>query len=383
MTQFSPLDVDRPTVPGSAEAPAGSGQTISAGRVAGRRRRSWRLLLNAGVSGICLYFVLRQAAWHDIVAATRALDFRPLVLPLLLTVAALPLRPLRWQLIFPKALRPRFITAFCVTAIGNMVNNILPARGGDIVRCVMISPNAAISATSTAMATLALEKILDGLGLGLVLVAGVYLLGPPAWVGWLAAVSMGVFVCAFVFLALMRSFPRAVVRVVEHTLVRLRCPRLGRRLSDLIGSFIKGLATVGSVKQFARLGLLTALIWVVDAVGVWGLAHSLGLSLALHDALIVSAVIGLGLTIPAGPAGVGTYEAFAVAALALYSVPKEVAVSFAILGHLWAFLQTNGLGLSCLIVSRFGFGELTHLTSGHTGRSDTRVHGCAMTCSRP
>jgi uncharacterized membrane protein YbhN (UPF0104 family) len=59
----------------------------------------------------------------------------------------------------------------------------------------------------------------------------------------------------------------------------------------------------------------------------------------------VSAVLGLGLAVPAGPGFLGTFEFFAVAGLSLNGVETESALALALLLHAWSFLATSIFGL--------------------------------------
>ena len=54
--------------------------------------------------------------------------------------------------------------------IGNMANFLLPGRAGDLARCVLVGRAGSLTESSRTLATLAVEKVLDGLALvGMVL----------------------------------------------------------------------------------------------------------------------------------------------------------------------------------------------------------------------
>jgi hypothetical protein len=106
-----------------------------------------------------------------------------------------------------------------------------------------------------------------------------------------------------------------------------------------------------------KLVLLTILVWVGDAALIWGIALVLDLSLSLPSAVFVSAVLGLGLMIPAAPGFIGTYEFFSVAALRASGIGSESALALAVVMHAWVFLATiilGFIGLS-LVGMRFSY----------------------------
>ena len=46
-----------------------------------------------------------------------------------------------------------------------MANFLLPGRAGDLARCVLVGPTGSFHDSSRTLATLAVEKVLDGLAL--------------------------------------------------------------------------------------------------------------------------------------------------------------------------------------------------------------------------
>ena len=71
--------------------------------------------------------------------------------------------------------------------------------------------------------------------------------------------------------------------------------------------------------------------------------------------------------IPAGPAFIGTYEFFSVAALRLFGIGAESALALAVLMHAWMVVVTTVLGLVGLNVIGSKFSHL----------ADGEIHGSA------
>ena len=102
------------------------------------------------------------------------------------------------------------------------------------------------------------------------------------------------------------------------------------------------------------------MIWIADAVGIWGLAWALDVSVSIPGAGMVSAVVGLGLMIPAGPGFIGTYEAFSVAALRLLGVEFTSAMALTLLMHAWSLTAAMILGAGGLGLCGINFAWLVH-----------------------
>ena len=285
---------------------------------------------------------------YDTWQTLRNIDPRRLMVPLIMLSLNYPLRALRWQLIFPRQARPAYWSTFRTFAIGTGANNFVPGRVGDVARCVLISQDSSIAGSSLALATFAIEKVLDGLTLvAIVLLTCVYI-SPPAWLTKLAMASILVFAGALALIFVMRFRTQWFFTRVQAMLAATHLNALAKKATSLFLSFNEGLNGVTSIAQIVCLTGLTALIWITDAGGVWGIARALSVHLSLPYCLVVSAVIGLGLMVPAGPASIGTYEFFAMAAMGLAGIASGSALAYALLLHSWAFVTSSIVGLACL-----------------------------------
>jgi hypothetical protein len=320
------------------------------------RRRLTTAVLGVLVSLGCAGFLLKRANLAETWATLRHTDLWLLWPSLLIVVSNYPLRAWRWQLLFPGDARPRWGACFRALAIGNAANNFIPLRGGDVARCVLIARDTEISGATLAL-TWGLEKLLDGLALlGVVLLACAFLAAPirsgaPAsgrpWGLVLAgAVFFGVVVA---MLAILRYRSGALLAKIEAAFAAVSLNRLGQRVAALFFSFAEGLKAIHSTARMSSLAIITGLIWLSEAGLVWAIAMPNHLSLSFPNAIVVAAVLGLGLMIPAAPSALGSYELLVVAALALAGInDKNHALAFAALLHAFAFVTTSLAGMACL-----------------------------------
>jgi uncharacterized protein (TIRG00374 family) len=273
-----------------------------------------------------------------------------LLLAALLGVAWFPARAVRWWSLFPYESRPRLAACFTLLSTCNLVNILLPARGGDWLRCWLVRGERPGGSASIALATLVLEKTLDGFTLVAILLVAVVVLGPPGWVGRVAFLSGGLFLGIVAMLVALRLWPDRWLGLAQRTLLVLQLGRLSQRVRESGQRFVSGLAVVHSPSQLVLLAWLTAFIWVGDAMVTWWLARSMDVLLGVGAAALVSAIIGLGFMIPAGPASLGTYEAAAVAGLRLCGVELERALPLSLVLHACTLLVTTVLGLGGMAV---------------------------------
>jgi glycosyltransferase 2 family protein len=302
------------------------------------------LLIGLGCFAILLRQVDLKQSWN----ALGRLSGPFLLVPFAMSVLNLPLRAWRWQFIFPSSSRPSLGACLTVLGIGNMANFLLPGRAGDLARCFLLGRNGSLDESSRTLATLAVEKVLDGLGLVGVVLFSVWVLHPPHWVLDLLRVAIAIFGGALILLVALRYRTQALIPYVRRAFRVLHLSSLEEKLAGLLTSFTDGLSAVGSAGQMFTLLILTAVIWATEAGLIWGLAIALGLTVHFKSAVLASAVLGLGLMIPAAPGGLGTYELFGTEAFKLAAIPASSALALTVVIHAWVFV-TNIVFGACLL----------------------------------
>jgi uncharacterized membrane protein YbhN (UPF0104 family) len=75
----------------------------------------------------------------------------------------------------------------------------------------------------------------------------------------------------------------------------------------------------------------------------------LSIHLSPAEALFVTAIVNLGVSIPSSPGFIGTYQWLCVSALGLFSVDRGDAFAFAVLMHAVWFVPTTIAGLVLLL----------------------------------
>ncbi len=133
----------------------------------GTRSRATRILAGIGVSALFVYLVLRNVSPGEILVHLGRTHWGWLGLSAALNLTMLWARGFRWQLLFYPA-QPSGWQLVSATTIGFAANNILPLRIGELVRSYLAARSVEISFW-TALATLAVERVLDMLSILLIL----------------------------------------------------------------------------------------------------------------------------------------------------------------------------------------------------------------------
>src|SRR5579884_2409849 len=111
----------------------------------------------------------------------------------------LAFRSVRWQVLLRSSAPVSWRRLYPVLAIGYMANNLLPARIGELSRVYLVRRREQISA-STVLASVAIERVVDGVTVLTLLVLTLPVLPETTWLGPLTRIAgatfgVGLLVC--------------------------------------------------------------------------------------------------------------------------------------------------------------------------------------------
>ena len=249
----------------------------------------------------------------------------------------------RWQLLFyPRHRQRRYGKLLAILFIGQMVNIVIPARLGELARAYLVGE---IEGESKALAlgTIAIEKAVDLL---MVLFLFVGLLLTMAVPHWIQEPGVGVATVTLVLLAtlvlsahhkerLLSAFGRLLGILPELAQVRL------------MGHLEAALDSLEVLRRWD----VSLWIWGWSAI-IWFLAAStnyvtflaLGIDLPFPAAILVLVVLHLGVAIPSAPGKVGVFHYLCVLALSVFSVERNLALSYGLILYFVAFAPPSLLG---------------------------------------
>src|SRR5690348_9990222 len=101
---------------------------------------SWRGALGIAISILCLYFAFRHVDFANAVERAKSANYWLLLLGAIGATGMFPLRARRWQTILdPVAPKLPLGKLWRATAIGMMVNNVVPLRAGEFARAFALT----------------------------------------------------------------------------------------------------------------------------------------------------------------------------------------------------------------------------------------------------
>ncbi|MEP6509384.1 MAG: lysylphosphatidylglycerol synthase transmembrane domain-containing protein [Gemmatimonadales bacterium] len=312
---------------------------------------SWRSVVGIALSAVLLWWTLRDVSmsvvWHELAQSS---------IPLFLASAfcatiIFPLRARRWQTILqPVAPNTPLGPLWRSTAIGMMVNNLVPARAGEIARGYALTKETGIP-LSTSIASLAVDRLFDMMVLLLLAVAA--FLDPAFPRGArIAGQSLGslaqgsIVIVALLILALysLAFFPTQLVKAYE-LFARRVSPALETRGKAVLINFSEGLSVLRSPRRFLAVLAWTVLHWLVNALAFWLGFKAVGTNLPFSAALFLQTLIAIGVALPSAPGFFGVFEKLANVGLAIYGVGADRATSWAIGYHILSFIPITVIGV--------------------------------------
>jgi len=330
------------------------------------RRPPWAWLAGIVVTVALLIWVLHDVDWAAAAGHVRRANLPLLAATIAVATSTFLIRALRWRLMLrdgegaPLPLVP----LWRAVAIGFMANNLLPARAGEFARAWVAGREAPIR-VSTALASIAVERMLDGLAILALLAVALVAPSLPAdarvaGVGLhrVAATLAAVLAGALLVSVLVVLRPEPWLALVRRIGGAVLPPRFAEKLVGIAVGLVAGLAVLRTRGRLFGVVGWSFVLWLVNAASLWLCFGALHLDVPTEAALLLQGLIAIGVAVPAAPGFFGVFEVIAVVALGFYGVDKDHAVSYAVVYHITTFVPITLLGLHAL--SRLGmrFGDL-------------------------
>lgn len=313
-------------------------------------RPGWRAAVGAVLSAALIYWTLHGISVTDVAHRLSQSDPLLWIAATFCATIIFLLRARRWRTILePVAGRLGLGALWRATAIGMMVNNVVPARAGEIARAFALTRETHIP-FATSLASLAVDRLFDALVL--LLLAVIALLDPALASGDslagrpLSAFATGAGTFVFILLAGLYAlvfFPNQLLRLFE-LFARRVSPAVEERGRRVLRTFIDGLSVLRQPGRFAAVLGWTIAHWLVNALGFWLAFKAVGIGAPFSAALFLQAFIALGTAVPALPGFFGIFEYMSVQGLGVYGTSQQQAATWAIGYHLFSFVPVTVIG---------------------------------------
>ncbi|MDE2931250.1 MAG: lysylphosphatidylglycerol synthase transmembrane domain-containing protein [Chloroflexota bacterium] len=372
------------------------------------RLRAFQAIAGIGISVVLLWLALRGLDPQQTWAALSGVNFWYLAPAVLVYFVGVAIRGLRWQRLLLPVEKISVRQALALLIVSYTVNNIIPARMGDVMRVFLLARETGIR-KSVSLATVVLERLLDVLAILAIIVACTVVLSWPSPLltalriaAVLAIVATGLLIlvathrsqrlqqghgrartvrralaltvllaallgsafaefwelvpgsfrvpligASIVFLLAVfaaATIARGYLLSLPLRLSLLLPGRLGYHTVGMARSFVEGLQSLRSPRRLVEIVLLSLASWLVEGLAYYVIARSMGMDASVLIFLLAMGVINIFSAIPSSPGYIGPFEFAGKLVLTQFGISAEVAVAYLLLVHALLLLPVIVLG---------------------------------------
>jgi uncharacterized protein (TIRG00374 family) len=273
-----------------------------------------------------------------------------------LYVLATLVRAERWhQILEHTGVQTKRVDCYALTTVGYMGNNVLPARAGEALRVVLLSPRCN-AGKRTLISSIVAERVLDVIVLLTIFVATVYGVLETSQV---LPTDRPLLVTGIGILLLLAAAVAIWVLRKHHFFERVR--DWLRPLADSPRAVV------------SRWGLVllagTFLLWTIEGSVYWTVAQAIEMDISISGALYLVALTNFVAALPAAPGSIGTFDAAVAWGTHRLGVAGSMAVSYVILIRFVLYVPITIVGLVVLVTRYGGWSRLRSATRLEASRA--------------
>ena len=307
-----------------------------------RRLLNWRTIgsiIFALVLVFLLFRVVLNVDFSTTLEVVRSADPTLLVAAFVVYYLTFPLRSLRWWIVLRNVGSPvKYGDATEILFLSWFVNCLVPAKLGDLYRAYLLRASYAASISRT-VGTVFLERVADLVViLALALAAGFW-----SFRGRNRPEFDALFLGAFIVVAILVIF---IVLLRSHGQLLTRY--LPSRVGELYERFHEGSTGAMRPSVLLQVGVVTAMVWLLEGARVWFVISALdlpGAHIGITSAIFVALCASLLTAIPLTPGGIGFVQGGIVLVLTqFYGVPAAAATAVALVDFVISTLSVIVVG---------------------------------------
>ncbi len=302
-----------------------------------------------------MYLALKDAEFKKIFTILARLNIKFLLLSVCFFCLSSFLKWYKWHFLV-KYLKndislTQTIAPFC---IGFGLSNILPLKVGEVARIYFLGKKTGIKSSAT-IATLVAERIIDGVGLIIVLLPTVADPFMPKWARNMVIFFIGLISIFLVVIYLLIFSHKRIMEKLERKLSN----KIIRAAKKIIEDMYLAFSFFKNKKKLLFAVAISGLTWCLQAGVFLFLARAFEISLAPISSIFVMGMLDIALFIPTSPGSIGTFEFMTVKLLSLYSVERQVSISYSLVLHFLLFFPFILSGLLFFLKEGISLTQIT------------------------
>ena len=305
-------------------------------------RKAFKLLIGIVLSVLLMYLAFTKVEISVVIESLKQTKLEYVLLGIGSFFLSLSVRSVLWKSLLASNHPVNLYPLFRSIVIGQMGNNLLPFRGGEVLRIYSINKTSNVS-VPVALSSVAVERVLDLVSL--VLFTGVLSLFIKIPDLLRASIAF-IILCCFAVLSIMVYLANTSVLHKYVDWIMKFCPSKYRdSLEVVINNLIQGLSSLNSISLIFKIMTLSLICWGLVYFSVFFALQSYNLEVDWIMPLSVLVLLNIGMMVPTLPASLGVYQFFTVIALSYFSIDKNIALGLSFVIQAMDFIPSVLLGI--------------------------------------
>jgi len=328
------------------------------------RYRDPKVWIGLAVSAAALWYSFREVEPAPLFEIIFSVNLPLIFLVMLQVEFMLFVRGHRWSLFLKPVKRVSWIPLGWSVCIGFGINNLLPARVGEVARAISVSRKTGLG-LGTVLGSVVVERVYDMLSVAVLFAVSLFIWdfsGPMEKLaavayeqrGWVisqhdAAVSIAIFVGLVIAVIVFLKWQTDLSLKIAGLFLRPFPARWREKVLTMTRNFINGLTQTTHPLEVIWIVFLSAMLWIISLASVWVGLQACHVDAGLTESIFIIMSMVIAVSIPAAPGYVGPYHFLACQAILLTTnVDYNHAMGTAIVIHLANYLPQTASGLFAL-----------------------------------
>lgn len=297
-----------------------------------------KILIGLLVSILFIYFIIKNVDLSIIWINIQGLSWYLYVVILVIYLVNLVLRTFRWQIVIQPISEVKFVDIFKALVYGYMLNQILPVKVGEVARAEYLTRKNKVSRSSM-LGTVAVERVFDMLVV--LLFFGISVLFSETVMNRMESswLPVSLLIVGFILIIIIFLNLNFFKYFTTHLPIKLN-----KFIDGVIDNLSYSFKIFYSIKNVFKISIITLLVWLLTCLSCYLIVNELGIQIPYYAYFFIVSAGTFGMIIPSTSGNIGVYHGVAMAALMLFMVSKEEALSYAIISHAFDFIPNIVLG---------------------------------------
>ena len=318
--------------------------------------KSKRFWIGATISIALLAVFLFQVDFSEMGSEMSKANYIYLLPAVFIYLLGVFFRAVRWQYLLKPLGNFRIFRMFSLILIGMLVNNIIPARLGIVVRAVILGEKEKISKMAVG-GTMVVEQVFDGIMLLFFTAIASFFAPLNGWLGQVVYITAVLFITLIVLCLVFASSSKATQKGLS-LLLRILPHKWHDKAGEWFIRLIDGLGVMRSPRKIFVVFIMSALVWLCESGLFYMVGFSFDLQQPFYVYMLATAVSNLAWVLLMTQGGLGSFDLACQKSLELFNVGASAAASYAVVVHALILLITIPLGLIFLWVENLSLNKV-------------------------